>query len=168
LAIHAALTGHLVLSTLHTNNAVGAIPRLMDMGIDQYLIAPTLVAVIAQRLVQTLCPESRRPLKITDELKTRIDGELTKMPASEKSKVKWPKEIFEALPSAACPKGTRGRIGVFEVLIATKELEKVILSSPSPEALDQEARRQGMITMREDGVLKVLDGRVGLEQMAQI
>ena len=168
LAIHAALTGHLVLSTLHTNNAVGAIPRLMDMGVDQYLIAPTLVAVIAQRLVQTLCPDSRRPLKLTPELKARLEEELKGMPAPEKSKIKWPKEIYEALPSAACPKGTRGRIGVFEVLTATKELEKVILTRPSPEALDQEARRQGMITMREDGILKLLDGRAGFEQLVQI
>ena len=168
LAIHAALTGHLVLSTLHTNNAVGAIPRLMDMGVDQYLIAPTLVAVIAQRLVQTLCPDSRRPLKLTPELKARLEEELKGMPAPEKSKIKWPKEIYEALPSAACPKGTRGRIGVFEVLTATKELEKAILSNPTPEALNQEARRQGMITMREDGILKLLDGRAGFEQLAQI
>ena len=79
-----------------------------------------------------------------------------------------PKEIYEAQASATCPKGTRGRIGVFEVLTASKELEKVILTDPGPESLEQEARRQGMITMREDGMLKVLEGQVGLEQITQI
>jgi type IV pilus assembly protein PilB len=168
LAIHAALTGHLVLSTLHTNNAIGAVPRLMDMGIDQYLIAPTLVAVVAQRLIQTLCPESRKALKMSEELKTKLDQELKDAPETTKRKIKWPKEIYEAMPSSFCPKGTRGRIGVFEILSATKELEKVILSDPRPEALEKEARRQGMITMHEDGILKLLDGRVGFEQLIQI
>ncbi|MEK7599221.1 MAG: GspE/PulE family protein [Patescibacteria group bacterium] len=168
LAIHAALTGHLVLSTLHTNNAIGAIPRLMDMGIDPYLIAPTMAAVVAQRLIQTLCPESRKALKMTDELKEKLDRELKDVSEVVKRKIKWPKEIYEAMPSAACPKGTRGRIGVFEVLSATKELEKVILNDSRPEALEKEARRQGMITMHEDGILKLLDGRVGFEQLIQI
>lgn len=168
LAIHAALTGHLVLSTLHTNNAVGAVPRLMDMGIDPYLIAPTLVAVIAQRLVQTLCPDSRRVLKISGPLKEKLEDELKNVTEAASRKIKWPKEIYEAKPSAVCPKGTRGRTGVFEVLISTPELERVILTDPSPEALEKEARRQGMITMREDGILKALEGKVGLEQLTQI
>lgn len=168
LAIHAALTGHLVLSTLHTNNAIGAIPRLIDMGIDQYLIAPTLVAVVAQRLVQTLCPESRKALKMTDELKEKLDRELKDAPETVKRKIKWPKEIYEAMPSGTCPKGTRGRIGVFEVLSSTKELEKVILTDLRTETLEKESRRQGMITMHEDGILKLLDGRVGFEQLIQI
>ena len=168
LAIHAALTGHLVLSTLHTNNAIGAIPRLIDMGVDRYLIAPTLVAVLAQRLVQTLCLESRKPLKMTADLKAQIEEELKEVPEPAKSAVRLPKEIYEAMPSAVCPKGTRGRIGVFEVLSASKELEKVILADPSPAMLEREARRQGMIKMREDGMMKVIQGQVGLEQLAQI
>ena len=168
LAIHAALTGHLVLSTLHTNDAIGAIPRLIDMGVDRYLIAPTLVAVIAQRLVQTLCPDSRRPMKVAGSLKEKLESELKNVPEPTRSRIKMPKEIYEAQASATCPKGTRGRIGVFEVLTASKELEKVILTDPGPESLEQEARRQGMITMREDGMLKVLEGQVGLEQITQI
>lgn len=168
LAIHAALTGHLVLSTLHTNNAIGAIPRLIDMGVDKYLIAPTLTAVLAQRLTQTLCPDSRRPIKVDAGLKEKLSDELKDVPEPTKSGLKLPKEIYEAMPSSVCPKGTRGRMGVFEVLTATKELEKAILTDPSPEVLMREARRQGMITMREDGILKVLDGKIGLEQLVQI
>lgn len=168
LAIHAALTGHLVLSTLHTNNAMGAIPRLIDMGVDRYLIAPTLVAVLAQRLTQTLCPESRRAIKVDGALKEKISAALKDVPEPTKSGIKLPKEIYEAMPSAVCPKGTRGRLGVFEVLSASKDLEKAILADPNPEALEREARKQGMITMREDGMLKVLDGRIGLEQLTQI
>lgn len=168
LAIHAALTGHLVLSTLHTNNAIGAITRLMDMEVDQFLIPPTVVAVVAQRLVQTLCPDSRKPLKIEGAVKEKLETELKNIPDIVHKTIKWPNEIYEALPSATCPKGTRGRIGVFEVLSTTKELEEIILSNPTHIALEKEARRQGMMMMREDGIMKVLDGRIGLEQLMQI
>lgn len=168
LAIHAALTGHLVLATLHTNNAIGAIPRLVDMGVDRYLIAPTLVAVVAQRLAQTLCPDSRRPIKVEGKLKEQMEEEIKYIPENIRRGIKIPKEIYEAKPSAACPKGTRGRLGIFEVLSASRELEKVILASPTSEALEKEGRNQGMITMKEDGILKVLDGRIGLEQLSQI
>ncbi|MBI2507272.1 MAG: type II/IV secretion system protein [Candidatus Niyogibacteria bacterium] len=168
LAIHAALTGHLVLATLHTNNAIGAVPRLIDMGVDRYLIAPTLAAVVAQRLVQTLCPDSRLPMKVEGKLKEKIENELKDIPENIRRGIKIPKEIYEAKSSASCPKGTRGRMGVFEVLSASRELEKVILASPTSESLEEEGRRQGMITMREDGILKVLDGRMGLEQLSQI
>lgn len=169
LAVHAALTGHLVLSTLHTNNAIGAVPRLIDMGVDRYLIAPTLIAVIAQRLAQTLCPDSKHPIKLAGSVKEKIEKELESVPEPLKSSIKMPKEIYEAKPSSVCPKGTRGRIGVFEVLSSSKELEKIILTEDASTGnLEAEARRQGMITIREDGVLKVLDGRVGLEQLAQL
>lgn len=168
LAIHAALTGHLVLSTLHTNNAVGAITRLMDMGVEPYLIAPALAAVVAQRLVQTLCEDSRKSLMFTGSLKEKLVEELVDIPEEARKFIKWPKEIFEALPSAICPKGTRGRIGIIEVLTKTKELEEIILTDPARVSLSREGRRQGMIMLREDGILKVLNGKVGLEQLSQI
>jgi type IV pilus assembly protein PilB len=168
LAIHAALTGHLVLSTLHTNTAIGVIPRLIDMGIDPFLIAPTLILAISQRLTRTLCPQSRRAVPLKGMVKENIEKEINNLPPQIKKDIKIPKEIFQALPSPACPQGTRGRIGVFEVLVMTKELEEVILSNPSSNAVAKQARAQGMITMREDGLLKVLDGVIGLEELSEV
>ncbi|MBI2038925.1 MAG: type II/IV secretion system protein [Candidatus Niyogibacteria bacterium] len=168
LAIHSALTGHLVLSTLHTNDAIGAVTRLMDMGVEPFLLAPTLACVIGQRLVQTLCAESREPMKVEGTLEERLEAELADIPALMRKKIELPKDVYEALPSAVCPKGTRGRLGVFEVLSTTKEFERVILREPTQEAIQAEFRRQGRLTMREDGIMKVLDGRVGLEQLVQI
>ncbi len=167
LAIHAALTGHLVLSTLHTNNAVGVIPRLLDMGVDPFLIPPTLILAVGQRLVRKLCPESRKKIKLTGKSKEVIMQEVEKMPSPfyEKLKKAAPSEIYQALVSSACPKGTRGRTGIFETIAMTPELEKIILSGPSEALIEQEAKRQGMITMKQDGILKVLDGIIGIEEL---
>ena len=168
LAIHAALTGHIVLSTLHTISAIGVIPRLIDMGVDPFLIAPTLTLAIGQRLVRTLCPDSKKKVSLVGSVREKIDEEFKDMSESEKRQVKFPKEIYQALPSASCPKGTSGRIGVFEVLSMTPQLEKIILKVPTETEISAEARRQGMITMREDGILKVLSGRVGLEELSEV
>lgn len=168
LAIHAALTGHLVFSTLHTNNAVGAIPRLIDMGVDPYLIPPTLIMVIAQRLARTLCDDSRRGVKIDSKLKAKLESEIKNIPDIIKNDIKLPDEIYQSLPGPTCPKGTRGRIGVFEVFEMTPAIEKLVLTKPIEEDIMSEARKQGMITMREDGILKVLKGRIGMEELMEI
>ncbi|MBI2609841.1 type II/IV secretion system protein [Candidatus Giovannonibacteria bacterium] len=168
LAIHAALTGHLVLSTLHTNTAIGVIPRLIDMGVEPYLIAPTLILAIGQRLGRTLCKDSKRSIALEGPVRNKLEEEIQGMPEAIKKKIKIPKEIYQALPSPSCPKGTRGRIAVFEVLNMTPELEKIILKVPTEAEIMQEGRRQGMITMREDGILKVLEGKIGLEELSEI
>ncbi|MBI2053427.1 MAG: type II/IV secretion system protein [Candidatus Sungbacteria bacterium] len=143
LAIHAALTGHLVLSTLHTNNSIGVIPRLIDMGIDPFLIAPTLIMAIGQRLARKLCTDSRKEIPLTGD-------------------------IYQPQVSSTCPKGTRGRTGLFETLVMTPELEKIILEAPSESKIQEEAKRQGMITMKQDGVLKVLEGVIGFEELLEV
>jgi type IV pilus assembly protein PilB len=167
LAIHAALTGHIVLSTLHTNSAIGVIPRLVDMGVEPYLIPPTLNLAIGQRLVRTLCADSKKAVPLEGPLKERIESELKNVDESVKKKNNYPKEIYEPLPSPSCPKGTSGRTAVFEVLAMTPELEKIILASPGENEILKEARRQGMITMREDGIFKVLSGKIGLEELME-
>ncbi len=165
LAVHAALTGHLVLSTLHTNNAIGVIPRLIDMGVDPYLIPPTLILAIAQRLVRTLCP-SRKKVKLAGRAKEIIMSEIETLPDAARDEFKkLPQEICEAEMSAECPKGTRGRIGIFEVLSMTPELESIILTGPSEAKIAEEARRQAMVTMKQDGIIKVIKGVIGLEQL---
>ncbi len=168
LAVQSALTGHLVLATLHTNNAVGVIPRLVDMGIDPYLISPTLKLAIAQRLVPTLCSDSRTAVAIKGALKEKIEKEIKDIPELTKKTIKMPSEIYQPLPSPKCPRGLLGRMAVYEVLKMTSELEKIILTDISEAVIFKEARRQGMITMREDGILKVLNGTVGLEELEGI
>ncbi len=168
LAIHAALTGHLVLSTLHTNNAIGVIPRLIDMGVDPFLLPATLILAIGQRLARTLCPESRKKVKVAGRIKDIITSELAALPDTLGASKKVPQEIYEAEVSSECPKGTRGRIGIFEALSMTPELESIILTGPSETKIAEEARRQGMITMKQDGILKVLKGVIGLEQLFEI
>jgi len=168
LAIQAALTGHLVFSTLHTNNTVGVVPRLIDMGIEPFLISATLLLAIAQRLVRTLCPDSKQPMELVDSVKEIVDHEIKDMPSIIKEKISMPKEIYRAKPSSVCPKGTSGRTGVYEVLEMTSELEKIILTKISESAIIEEARRQGAITMRQDGILKVLKGSVGLEELKEV
>lgn len=168
LAVHAALTGHLVLSTLHTNTAVGAIPRLIDMGVDPYLISPTLILVISQRLVRTLCSDSREAMPVDKNLEKYLLNELKEAPEIAKKDIKMPPEIYRAKPSPVCPNGTKGRTGIFEVVEMTKNLEQIILTNPSVQNLENEARNQGMITLREDGILKVLDGKIGLEELSEV
>ena len=170
LAIHAALTGHLVLSTLHTNNAIGVIPRLIDMGVDPFLIAPTLILTMAQRLARKLCPDSRKGVEITGRPKEIITAEIEKMPPIIRDQVRkqMPAEIYQPGISGICPKGTRGRIGLFEVLTMTPELEKIILTSPAESKIAEEAKRQLMITMKQDGLLKVLEGTIGLGELLEV
>lgn len=169
LAIHAALTGHLVLSTLHTNNAIGVIPRLIDMGVDPFLISATLVLAIGQRLVRTLCPDSRKEIAVEGRMRSLLEKEIKQMPSEFQKSVTLPPHVYQALPSAICPKGTSGRIGVFEVLSMSSELEQLIVQDKiSEQTIEEEARRQSMVTMRQDGILKVLQGRVGLEELSEV
>jgi len=170
LAIQAALTGHLVLATLHTNNAVGVIPRLIDMGVDPFLIAPTLILAIAQRLVRKLCPDSRKILPLEGKMLEMVTAEIEAMPDALKKTVKetMSKQIFAAQSSPSCPKGTRGRMGIFEVLAMTPELERILLSQPSEQNIMEEARRQGMVTMKQDGIMKILKGVIGYEELVEV
>src|SRR3989339_200565 len=158
LAIQAALTGHLVLSTLHTNNAIGAIPRLVDMGVDPYLIAPTLIVSIAQRLARLTCPSSRKLVPIDPGVVKQIEEQMKDLPAEFKKDLSMKKEMYETVPSGECPSGTRGRIAVFEMFKIDKEMQSVILKDPTNGAIYKSARNKGMLMMREDAMLKALDG----------
>jgi len=160
LAIQAALTGHLVFSTLHTNNATGVIPRLIDMGVDPYLIAPTLLLAVAQRLVPVICPGSKKPIAIEGGIAEMIKRQFADIPADIQAKLPKAKEVFEAVPSPECPGGTRGRIGIFEVMPIDKDVEKLILENPVESELLKLARSKGMFTMKEDALLKSFKGIV--------
>jgi type IV pilus assembly protein PilB len=171
LATHSALTGHLVLSTLHTNNATGVIPRLMDLGIDPFLIPSSLNLMIAQRLARKLCPDCKKRMLATEEEQKIIEETLASLPKEEMEKLSYQKPyyIYKSKGCATCnDKGYLGRIGIFEIMKMTSELEKLILSQPSQEKLFAEAKRQGMITLQQDGIIKALEGEVSLEEVLSI
>lgn len=152
LAIQAALTGHLVLSTIHTNDAVGTIPRLIDMGVEPYLIPPVLICSVAQRLVRTLCTGTGKETEMSPSVRTNIEEQLSSLP--EQYRFKIPDIVHEPEKSPGCTTGLRGRLAVFEVLEMSREIERIILKNPVDSDLWRAARQQGMLTMREDAMLK--------------
>lgn len=169
LAVHSALTGHLVLSTLHTNNAAGIIPRLIDMGIKPFLLIPSLALGVSQRLVRRLCPHCKEKTKATAEEIKYVLEHLKELPAEEKQKIKKPIYIFKAKGCKKCNnKGYLGRCGIFEALQMTDNLAAIVVSSPDEVAVHKEAKRQGMITLLEDAVLKVLQGATTLEEVMRV
>ena len=173
LAIHAALTGHLVLATLHTSHAIGAIPRLIDMKVDAFLLPPTLSVIIAQRLVRTLCPFCKKKVKPRKEIEEMIIKEIKSLPDLIKRdySIEVPKNFYIYEPGR-CKKcnemGFSGRIGIFEVLAMTDQLEEIILQKGSEAVIFQQARNQGMMTMKQDGILKVLEGITTIEEVLRV
>jgi len=171
LAVHSALTGHLVLSTLHTNNAVGVIPRLIDLGVERFLIPSSLNLMIAQRLARRLCPDCKERVLANPAEQKIIEDNLSTLPKDIKDSLPYkpPYYIYKSKGCPACNnKGYLGRFGIFEMLRMTLELEQIILTQPSQERLMAEAKRQGMITLRQDGIIKVLEGTISLEEVLAI
>ncbi len=171
MAIHSALTGHLVLSTLHTNNAVGAVPRLIDMGIQPFLIASVLNVVIAQRLVKRICEHCREEIPIPSSVREKIVKNLSTVPREEKKlpNQKDPKVLYRGKGCRYCAnKGTKGRVGIFEAFESTVEIRDAILQKPTIDSLREIAEKLGMITMKQDGILKALAGDVTLEEVIRV
>lgn len=165
LAIQAALTGHLVLSTLHTNNSIGAIPRLVDMGVDPYLIAPTLILSIAQRLSKLTFPASRKLVPMDESIKMQIEDQFRDLPEEFKKEIKIPDQMYDVVPVPECPSGTKGRIAIFEMFKIDSEIQKIILTNPIYSEIYQVARRKGMLSMREDAMLKALNGIIPFREV---
>ncbi|MBP6925785.1 MAG: type II/IV secretion system protein [Candidatus Pacebacteria bacterium] len=167
LAIQAALTGHLVFATLHTNNSIGVIPRLVDMGVDPYLIAPTLILSMAQRLVKSLCGTPKKIL-VEGSIQKIIEKEFEDTPPEYRAKYFNPAEehfIYEPQSSPESPSGLKGRTAVFEMFTIGKELERAILEDPTEQTLEVIARKQGMITMKEDAILKAMEGVIPFNEI---
>lgn len=168
LAVQAALTGHMVFSTLHTNNAIGAVPRLVDMGVDPYLLAPTLDLVIAQRLVRRLCPDSGKAMPIEGDIKKMIEEQFADLPEKHKKVLPETDEVLAIEPSSNCPTGTRGRIGVYEMLEVTEDVRKGILAGANESDIYSLARENGMITLKGDTIIKAMKKVIPFEEVAQI
>lgn len=165
LAIQAALTGHLVFSTIHTNTAAGVIPRLVDMGVDPYLIAPTLIAAVGQRLVRKLCPGAGAPEAVTESMQVYFDKQFADLPEEFRKDLPPFEKVYHASSTPDCPNGTRGRLAVFEILKIDNDLEHVILTNPVEEKIYEAARAKGMLTMREDAIMKALVGTIPFEEV---
>ncbi len=165
LAIQAALTGHLVFSTLHTNNAIGAVPRLVDMGVDPYLIAPTLILSVAQRLARMTYPASRKLVPMDPSIRLQIQDQTKDLPERFKKEIEIKDEMYDTVPSPECPSGTRGRIAIFEMFKVGKEMQSVILKNPVDSEIYKVARNDGMLMMREDAMLKALDGIIPYKEV---
>ncbi len=165
LAIQAALTGHLVLSTIHTNSAVGVIPRLIDMGIDPYLIAPTLILAIAQRLTLGLCPGAGVAMPIEGSLKLMVDDQFADLPQKYIDEIDFTDSVYKVSETPDCPSGTRGRIAVMEVMEMDKDLESVILKNPVELEITKIARSKGMLTMKEDAIIKAMHKVIPFEEV---
>jgi len=168
MAMQASLTGHVVLSTLHTNNALGVIPRLVDMGVESYLIPSVLSVALAQRLVRVLCSDCKKKITPPKEIEDMILKEIENLPSIIKKDVKVPKplKIYTAEGCKKCfQKGLIGRTGLFEVLQMTEQLANICLKEPTEAKIREEAIRQGMISMKQDGILKVLEGVTTIEEV---
>lgn len=171
LAIHAALTGHLVLSTLHTNDAIGAVPRLVDMNVEAFLLASSLQVVAAQRLVRRICEKCKKQSTITDFQRNRLMQIYQEIPLGEKEayKLKANQSIiaYEGEGCDDCGRtGYKGRVGIYEAFEITDAVKVIITDHKANDRdLRQEARRQGMISMKEDGLLKVL---LGITTLAEV
>ena len=166
LAVQAALTGHIVLSTLHANNAAGVIPRLLDMKVEPFLLPVSISLMMSQRLLGTLCPDCKAPEEASANLQKEIEKALKDLPAEVTQKYQPPYQIYHAKGCPTCKgRGVLGRDTIFEAFAMTPELEVIINNQPTVQKISDEAKRQGMLTLRQDGVLKALEGMFSMEDV---
>ncbi len=169
IALNASLTGHLVFSTLHTNDAVGAIPRLIDLGVPVNVLGPALSLIIAQRLTRLLCPVCKKPVTVEESLKQNITRFLNGLPARVNKKDYSNYKIYEAKGCDACGHlGYKGRTSIFELFVTDEKVEETIYKNPTEIELKDLAEKQGMVTMQEDGVLKVLRGETSFAEVERL
>jgi len=158
IAIQAALTGHLVFSTVHTNDAAGAVTRLLDMGIENFLISSALLGVLAQRLVRVICPDCKEEATLTPTLEAE-------MGLLHKEKVK----VYSGKGCKACSNtGFRGRCGIYELLVVDDSIRELILKKSTAQTICDQARKMGMRTLREDGWDKVVKGITTVEEILRV
>jgi len=165
LAIQAALTGHLVLSTIHTNNSIGVIPRLIDMGIDPYLIAPTLKLALAQRLARRIKPGTGREEPIEKSMELIMEEEFKTLPKKYLNRIPNGRTFLHPQQSPDSATGMKGRIAVMEALEVTEPIQNLILKGASEEEIYDVARQHGFMSMKEDAIVKALNHIIPYEEM---
>ncbi len=161
ISINAALTGHLLLSTLHTNNAPAALARLLDLGAAPFLLAGSINLIIAQRLVRKLCANCKKPVPISEELKAEVKSLLPNY--------KLPESVFEPTGCVECANtGYKGRIVIAEAFVPSQEIEKLVLKKSALREIETEAYREGMVSMKTDGLIKVLTGITSAAEVRRV
>ncbi|HMR55558.1 MAG TPA: ATPase, T2SS/T4P/T4SS family, partial [Candidatus Doudnabacteria bacterium] len=170
LAVHAALTGHLVFSTLHTNNSVGSIPRLMNMGIEQFLLSASVNLIMAQRLIRKLCQDCKKETKPNPVVKKELDEALATVPKEYLDDIDVKNyKTYEAVGCEKCGNvGYKGRMGIYEVLPMLDELQELLFNKQPAYKIYEAAAKFGMITMKQDGLIKVVRGETTIEEIARV
>jgi type IV pilus assembly protein PilB len=169
IAINSALTGHLVFSTLHTNNAAGTFPRLIDLGVNPKIITSALSVAMAQRLVRVLCPVCRKKVPIEGRTKKIIDRVVASIKNISEYIDKVPTEIYEPVGCPSCNMlGYKGRLGIYEAIVRTEAIERALLENPSEREIWKAAEDQGILNMRQDGVLKILNGVTSISELERV
>lgn len=156
IAMHAALTGHLVLSTLHTNSSIGVIARLLDMGVEPYIITSSLVGVLGQRLIRKICPHCKEKTTVTEEIFEEIG-------------LTGPVECYQGRGCQKCRNtGYHGREGLFELLVVSEPIRRLVVHKASESAIKEQALREGFRTMRQEGLVKVIEGVTTVEEVIRV
>lgn len=170
LGVHAALTGHLVFSTLHTNDSVGAIPRLIDLGVEPFLLGATINAIVAQRLVRKICPDCAEQLAPSQIEITELQRGLADVPPEYLQG--YDLQNFKVKKGKGCEKcelsGYRGRLAIFEVLPMDNVIQELVMKKASPNEMYKAAKQFGMTTMKQDGFIKVLGGETSVEEVVRV
>ena len=169
IAVQAALTGHLVFSTLHTNNAAGVFPRLIEMGVKASIIAPALNVAMAQRLLRRLCQKCRQETPPTEKEKTAILEQVSKLPPLYKRDLTPTFMVWKAPGCEVCNfTGYKGRVGVYEAFLVDDDFERFLITNPAEADVKAMAVKKGMLTMFQDGILKIIDGVTTFEELIRI
>ncbi len=166
LAIQAALTGHLVLSTIHTNSSIGVIPRLMDMGIDPYLIAPTLKLVIGQRLAKRVCEGTGIEKPVDQAMKMMMEKEFATLPERFHKRIPASRTVLHPESTPGCATGMKGRVAIMETLEVDEQMQELILKGASEEEMYKHVRTNGFMTMKEDAIIKALEHTIPHQEMS--
>jgi type II secretory ATPase GspE/PulE/Tfp pilus assembly ATPase PilB-like protein len=170
MATHAALTGHLVLSTLHTNDTAGALPRLINMGVEPFLITSSINLVIAQRLVRRICPKCKEEMKVPQKLMEQIKAEIDKIPESnikDRERIPADLKLYYGKGCSECNNGFKGRVGIYEVMRITPEVEDLAVAKRTANEIKEASIKDGMITMRQDGIIKAFNGLTTVDEVFQ-
>lgn len=161
ISIRSALTGHLVFSTLHTNDAAGSVTRLLDMGVEQFLVSSSLECLIAQRLVRLICPNCKTPAKNKEAILEQAKKDLGTLPQNI--------EIYEGKGCQNCRfTGYHSRTGIHEIIVVTEPIREMILTRASSQQIKQKAISEGMLTLRQDGLKKVLMGQTTYAEVMRV
>ncbi len=168
-AVNAALTGHLVLSTLHTNNAAGSFPRLLDLGVNSKVISSALNIAIAQRLVRTLCPKCKKEAVLEGKAKETVERVLGGIEDKSYLEGVQREKIWTPVGCPECSNlGYKGRIGVYEAILVDQNIEKAVIENPSERDIREASKAQKLLTLEQDGVLKVLNGVTTLDELDRV